>query len=279
MKKKLALLLAIVMAGGIVFSTQFVGKKGSKSVVADTKKEEKKNVKFSVRYAFADVDMDQIIQEKDPKDDDQNADYLFVKFTSPLDRRKKDSNLGNIKNFKLDNKELPKGTEMLMNDDIKDMLIIKLPQGYLKGQNSGHVLEISKDLVNGENKITGDLKLNLPYSEPIKSDNKKSESSKTSSNDNNDKSNNSSADNKTNNTDVLPKYTVEVGKGIPFTTVVLVKLQTPKVEEYKVSIDNVELKIKENAKKEKVFVGSVKKDYSYDEVMSKLKIEKKISKK
>lgn len=292
MKKKLALFLAIVMAAGIVFSTQFWGKQGGKSTATDIKKEEKKNVDFFVRYAFADVDMDQIIQEKDPKDDDPKADYIFVKFISSLIRDKKDNNSGNIKNFKLDNKELPKGTEMIIKEDIKDMLIIKLPQGYLKGKNAGHVLEISKDLVNGENKITGDLKLNLPYSRPISSnekDNKKTDTKATPSNDKNTQSKNNNGNNKNATTNKetdknktgkesnvvpLPKYTVELGKGVPFSTIVLVKLQTPKVEEFKVSIDNVELKIRENSKKEKVFIGSVKKDYSYDEVMSKLKIEK-----
>ncbi|KAJ48786.1 hypothetical protein BD780_000017 [Clostridium tetanomorphum] len=290
MKKKLALVLAIVMVGGIAFSTQFVKNKGNKeqSTTTDTQKE-KKNVEFAVKYAFADIDMDQIIQEIDPKDDDTKADYVFVRFTTGVSNDKKDTSPLNFKNYKLDNKELPKGTQLHIKKDSKDTVVIKLPQGCLKGKNAGHTLELSKEIINVDTKVSGNLKLNMPYSIPNNADNKddkkdnlnnntskdnKEQSKDSNKNTTNPPVKNNDKDKAQSNNSTVPKYTVEVGKGIPFSTTILVKLQTPKVEEYKVSIENLQLKIRENSKKEKVFIGTIKKDLTYDEVLSNIKVEK-----
>ncbi|WP_282804188.1 hypothetical protein [Clostridium tetani] len=274
MKKKISIILAIIFIL-VTFSSAFVMFKGNrKDSKVNSRESKQSNVDFYVKYAYADIDMDQIIQDVDKKDDDTSADYIFIRFSAEVIQNNDETSIGNPNNYKLNGQPLPKGSESFIRKEMPQLLIFKIPQGTLKNKNSGHTIEISKNVLNGKNKIIGETKLLLPYSEPIKDEgqNKK---------DDNKEKNNKEQDVKNGqnkNVSNVPKYKVEVGKGIPYNTLVLVKIQEGKAEDYKVSIDNVGLEIKETNEKQKVHVGYVKKDYSYSEVLQKVKVEKIIKK-
>lgn len=273
MKKKISIILAGMFIL-VTFSSTLVMLKGNKkNATVNSKENLESNVNedFYVKYAYADIDMDQIIQDVDKKDDDTSADYIFIRFSTKVIQSNNATSVGNPNNYKLDGKSLPKESETFIRKEIPQLLIVKIPQGTLKNKNSGHTIEINDNITNGKNKIMGETKLLLPYSKSVKIEgqNKKNVNKEKGKNDKNIGSKNESN---------IPKYKVEVGKGIPYNTLVLVKIQEGKAEEYKVSIDNVNLEIKETNEKEKVHVGYVKKDYGYDEVLRYLKIEKIVKK-
>jgi hypothetical protein len=249
---------------------------------------------FRVKSAFADIDADMMIQDKDPKDDDTNADYVFITFTSTVsDTKKSDSsNPFNIKNYKLDGKDLPDKSKIILDKNYDYKVIIVLPDGYLKGINSNHSLEISKGLKNKNGlNISEDLNLKLPFSKSEDGTVNKTASNDTKNASNTTKSsnssNNSSSSTTTNkpitadekaaiakNNENMPKYTVEILKTIPQATIVLVNLDTSTPEKYKVSITGVKLDLKTNKEGKKVFINSVDKEYELDEVKQLIKIEK-----
>ncbi|NMM65065.1 hypothetical protein HBE96_21000 [Clostridium sp. P21] len=288
MKKKVILIVVLVVCVLCIGLFAFNKSKQQKSTTSSMNGT---NSQFRVKAAFADIDTDMIIQDADLKDDDPNADYVFITFTNAVsDTKKSDStNPFNIKNYKLDGKNLPDKSKVVQEKDYNYKVTIVLPNGYLKGANSNHSLEISKDLKskNGLN-ITGDLSLKLPYSKSEDSTSTKTESKNTKDTSNSTKSSNSSNGSSNSakpvtseekaaiakNNENMPKYTVEIMKTIPMTTIILVKLDTPTPENYKVSITGVNLQIKTNKEGKKVFVNSVDKEYELDEVKQLIKIEK-----
>lgn len=250
---------------------------------------------FRVKSAFADIDTDMVIQDKDPKDDDPYGDYVFVTFTTAVaDTKKADSsNPFNVKNYKLDGKALPDKSRIVQEKDYNYKITIILPNGYLKGVNANHSLEISKDLKSKNTlTISGDLNLKLPYSKSedtttngtvstdtknSSSTTKSSNSTKNSSNANNPKT--VTAEEKAaiaKNNENMPKYTVELVKTIPMATIVMVYLDTTTPENYKVSVAgvNLQLKVNKNNGNKKVFINSVDKEMELDEVKQLVKIEK-----
>lgn len=224
------------------------------------------NKELRVLWAFADVDRDFLIQKEDTSDGDTTADYIFIKFSNEILTDKSENSATLASNYTFDGKALPKGAEVLAdiqgydNSGLVDKLTIKLPNGYLKGVNAPHTVDISSKIKSKYGKaIIGDLKLQLSYS--------KSESIS-----------NGTIKNTTKNTTVksedIPKYTVEVGKSLPYSTLVLVQLDTKTPENYKVSIDGISLPLKAKSTGEKVFIDVVDKDYAEDEVNKLIKIEK-----
>ncbi|MCY6355123.1 hypothetical protein [Clostridium sp. ZS2-4] len=291
-KKIIGIIIAVIIVFVTVFST--ISFSSKKTVSSNSKREITISKEVSIKYAFADVDFDQMIQEVDSKDEDTKADYVFIKFTGAIVPKKVEKSILGIENYKLDGKPIPTGSEILVDSkNGNSLLIIKLPNGTFKNKNNGHTLEIAKDInINGETKITGDFKFSLPYSKkqaPVKDEKKESTKNNTSQNNKPVKENTSPTkatknDVKNNPKDTakdttiadknIPKYTIELGKGIPLTTIVLVRLDTKDVEKFKVSVDGVDLKIRTDSKKRKVFIGSIKKDYSLDEVENLLNISK-----
>lgn len=284
MKKKI---LAIVIILICIISAVYYGisHKNKSSNTANTNKHV---VEFKVNSAFADIDRDMIIQNKDLKDDDPSGDYIFVKFTKEVADNKKsgDSNPVSLKSYTLDNSSLPAGTKISVENG--NQVTIKLKNGYLKGINAPHSLVISKNLVDKEDtKIKGPLTLKLPYSNSS-SDNSNDSSSASgntnntnnttnSSNNKNNKNNNGtskSSSDKNSSSSNLPKCTVELGKAVPGATVVLVRLNTPNPENYKVSVEGTQLKLKTDSKGNKVFIDSFKKVYELDQIQKLIKIEK-----
>lgn len=225
---------------------------------------------------------------KDSEDNDKKYDYIFVTFTNPVvDTKKEDaSNPFNIKNYTFDSAALPNGTVIASGD--ANQVIIKLPDKYLKGINSPHSLNISKDLKdNAGHSITGTLELKLPYSisstgtatpSDKQSDNSKSNNSSSASPKSDAKTdtnkNTGNSDKKNTSDAALPKYTVKTINTIPETTIVGVTLETPNPENYKVSVATTVLELKTNNKGEKSFAGSTEKEYTFDEVNKLIKIEK-----
>lgn len=215
-----------------------------------------------VLWAFADIDRDFMIQSKDPSDGDKSADYIFVKFSNEIldDKSKNSTTL--VENYKLDGQPLPKGTVILPEikgydaEILKDKITIKLPNGYLKGVNAPHTLELSKEIKSkyGKN-ITGDLKLTLSYS--------KSESVVEKEDKNNTNK----------QIEGMPKYSVEIGKSLPYSTLVVVSLDTKTPEKYKVSVGGHVLPLKSKKTGEKVFIDVIEKDYAEDEAKNLIKIE------
>jgi hypothetical protein len=252
------------------------------------------NTQFKLLSAFADVDLDMVIQDKDPKDDDTSGDYILLKFTNEVSDNKKDndSNPVYLKSYTFDNKSLPNNTKIYIRN--KYEVIIKLKNGYLNGINAPHELVISKNLLDKSgDKIKGSLNLKLPYSDSSavssKVDYKNSTNSSSSQNDtktgtdssnSNNKSNTDKSvdESKTSTTNVTnkntPKYTIELGKGLPYATVVMVKLDTSTPQNYKVSVDGNQLELKTDNKGEKVFIKGIKKIYELDQVKKLIKIEK-----
>lgn len=285
MKKKIlaAILIIVVMGiGTAIYYTVNKNKNSSSSIVSE----------FKVKSAFADVDQDMVIQDKDPKDDDISADYIFINFTNELADNKKndDSNPGYLKSYTLDNSSLPTDTKIYVKN--KKQLIIKLKDGTLKGVNTPHSITISKNLIDKDgNKIKGEVIFKLPYSNYVSSDSKDKDSSKNSSGTgtSSDSGNSSNSDNnaktgddnktssETNTSEQsgdLPAYTVELGKAIPYTTVVMVKLDASDPENYRVDVEGTKLELKENSEGQKVFIGTVKKVYEMDQIKNFIKIEK-----
>ncbi|KOA20595.1 hypothetical protein CLHOM_07370 [Clostridium homopropionicum DSM 5847] len=224
------------------------------------------NKDLRVLWAFADIDRDFLIQKKDTSDGDTTADYIFIKFSNEILTDKSENSATLALNYTFDGKPLPKGTEVLAdiqgydNSGIIDKLTIKLPNGYLKGVNAPHTLDISSKIKSKYGKaITGDLKLQLSYSksESITNGTIKEDPKKTTS-----------------KSEDIPKYTVEVGKSLPYSTLVLVQLDTKTPENYKVSIDGTSLPLKSKSTGEKVFIDVIDKDYAEDEVNKLIKIEK-----
>lgn len=224
------------------------------------------NKDLRVLWAFADVDRDFLIQKKDTSDGDTTADYIFIKFSNEILTDKSENSAILASNYTFDGKPLPKGAEVLADiqgydkSGLVDKLTIKLPNGYLKGVNAPHSIDISSKIKSKYGKaITGDLKLKLSYS--------KSESITNGTIKDNSK-------NSTSKSEGIPKYTVEVGKSLPYSTLILVQLNTKTPENYKVSIEGISLPLKQKSTGEKVFIDVVDKDYAEDEVNSLLKIEK-----
>lgn len=170
MKKKFLMVSAVLVVAVLFFvsysimnNKNFVSNtntsKSTKSANAQTSNE------FRVKSAFADVDFDITLQDKDPADDDKTADYIFLTFSDDIVDSKKDdsSNPFNPKNYKLDGKLLSDAS--ITYDKISTKITIKLPDGILKGLNTPQSLEISKDLIGKKHKkISGDLNIKLPYS-------------------------------------------------------------------------------------------------------------------
>jgi hypothetical protein len=288
-KRKLSIIVIAVVTIAMIssiFLTQLGSIKGSKTKEqtkqSDTSKEQSKetnakgeeakeaaeNKEFRVLWAFADIDKDFMIQTKDSSDGDAKADYIFMKFTTEVLDDKSASSALQVSNYKLDGQPLPKGTvitpEIAGYDEstLKDKLTIKLPNGYLKGVNAPHTLEISKNIKSKSGKaISGDLKLSLSYS--------KSETKAQSEAKGKDGAANNAAVNKG-----MPKYTVEIGKNLPYSTLVAVYLDTKTPESYKVSVGSDVLQLRQKKTGEKVFIDVINKDYTQDEVNSLIKIEK-----
>ena len=224
------------------------------------------NKELRVLWAFADIDRDFLIQKKDTSDGDTTADYIFIKFSNEVLTDKSENSATLIGSYTFDGKPLPKGSEVVAdiqgydNSGLVDKLTIKLPNGYLKGVNAPHSLDISSKIKSKYGKVmTGDLKLQLSYS--------KSESITNGTIKDNSK-------NTTGKSEDIPKYTIEVGKSLPYSTLVLVQLDTKTPEKYKVSIAGISLPLKEKSTGEKVFIDVVDKDYAEDEVNKLIKIEK-----
>jgi hypothetical protein len=276
MKKKDITIIVLLLIALSVIGFKFFKEHNSQSQSTNNS-----SLGFAVQSAFADIDSDMIIEDKPSEDKDKTADYVFVTFTSKVANVKNNdaSNPFNIKNYKLDNSPLPKGSVIASKDDL--LLTIKLPNGYLKGVNSPHTLTISKDLKNKNGQgIQGPLKLDLPYS----LDSLDSGSSKQTSTSNNASSNTTtaksssmtsanSAKNTASNADI-PKYTLKIITTIPQTTVIAVTLDSPTPENYKVTVAGTPLTLKKNDKGDKIFVGIINMSYGFDEVKKLIKIEK-----
>lgn len=224
------------------------------------------NKELRILWAFADVDRDFLIQKKDISDGDTTSDYIFIKFSNEILTDKSENSATLASNYTFDGKVLPKGAEVLADiqgydkSGLMDKITIKLPNGYLNGVNAPHSLDISSKIKSKYRKaITGDLKLQLSYSKSERITNGKiKDTSKTT----------------TSKSEDIPKHTVEVGKSLPYSTLVLVQLDTKTPENYKVSIDGISLPLKQKSTGEKVFIDVIDKDYAEDEVNSLIKIEK-----
>lgn len=294
-KKIIGIVIAIIVIVGSI--GLFKGKNNKVKKVSNENQQQKQKIdipkEVSIRYAFADIDFDKIIQENDSKDDSTKADYIFIRFTGSIVPKTVKNSIMDIKNYKLDGKVIPNNSKVLIDKQVGEtQLVIQLPNKTLKGKNAGHTLEINKDInINDITKINGELKFDLPYSK--KSNNTsiakgegKVSPKDSNSNNKNDKSNvnkqntdsNKSGDNKKSSTNKndsqIPKYTMELGKGIPFTTIILVRLDVADVTQYQVTVAGEKLDIKTDGKGKKVFIKGIKKDYSYDEVQERIKIEK-----
>jgi hypothetical protein len=285
MKKKiLAIVIVLICAVSAIYYNI-----SHKDKSSDTVNTTKPATEFKVKSAFADIDRDMIIQDKDPKDDDTSGDYIFIKFTNEVTDNKKndDSNPVSLKSYSFDNISLPAGTKIYVEN--RNQITIKLKDGYLKGVNSPHSLVISKNLVDKhETQIKGNLNLNLPYSNSVSdssnssSANKNGNANNASNNSSNSNTNkNSSASNNTSSSGTLstgdsslPKYKAELGKGLPYTTIVLIRLDTPNPENYKVSIEGTQLDLKTDSSGKKAFVKAIKKVYELDQIQKLIKIEK-----
>lgn len=286
MKKKiLAAVLIIICAAAIIYYVMT-----NRNKTSHTLNNNKSVSDFRIKSAFADVDLDMVVQDKDLKDEDTSADYIFINFTNEVTDNKKndDSNPVYLKSYTLNNSSLPSGTKIYIKD--KTQVIIKLKDGSLKGLNAPHSITISKKLLDKQGKkIKGDLNLKLPYSNDITDTSNSTSENKNNNSSSVNNSNNKSSDttdksgsknNTSSNTDTLkqnsdlPKYTVELGKAIPYTTVIMVILDTPNPENYKINIEGIGLELKENSEGKKVFVGTVKKTYELEQVKKLIKIEK-----
>ncbi|OOV55031.1 hypothetical protein B1A67_09320, partial [Clostridium botulinum D/C] len=173
MEKKQKQIIGIIIAGIVVIVGTFtiissLKNKKNKEKEALNQNQAVKQIpkEVSVRYAFADVDFDQIIQDVDTKDDDLKADYIFIRFSGAVIPKKVKNSVMDPQNYKLNGKSLPKQSEIFIDKQLGyTQLVIKLPNKILKEKNVGHTLEINKDVnINDTTKITGELKLNLPYS-------------------------------------------------------------------------------------------------------------------
>lgn len=268
----------VVLAGYFTFNKNNTTKTSNKAVQQTTEGD------FKVKAAFADVDLDMVIQDKDPKDEDTSGDYLFVTFTCNVGDNKKndDSNPLNVKAYKLDGNALPQNTKITAKDSKN--IVIKLPDGTLKGVNAPHSLEISKNLLDMQGKkVQADLSLKLPYSSSDLSSGNNTKGSSASGSNTNTNSNSTSGNKDGKNTSQsssdnanadMPKYEIELGKAIPYNTVILVKLDTKEPQNYKVTVDGTELAMKKNSKGETVFINAIKKEYELDQVKKLMKIEK-----
>lgn len=240
--------------------------------VKDKEAEVNPDKEFRVHWAYADIDRDFMIQNKDEEDEDTTADYIFIKFTNEVLADNSLNGATNKANYKLNGEALPDKSEVnlrimgLDTTELIDSVTIKLPDGYLKGVNAPHTLELSKELKDKYGKaIVGDLKLQLSYS--------KSDSVE-------DKSNNGSTDNKGNETNPnsqnndIPKYTIEIGKGLPYATLVMVTLDTKTPENYSVSVGEYKLPLDTKKDGTKVFIDVLDDIYQQDEVERLIQIKK-----
>jgi len=135
------------------------------------------DTEFTVAFAWADQDghndvpgeMHKIV--RDENDDDPTADYVHVKFSKPVSVTGDEINALKTSNYTLDGRELPTGTQILADiekydsyDNVTDSVTIVLPDGYLRGVNEPHVLNVSKFLKSAAgDKISGELELKLAY--------------------------------------------------------------------------------------------------------------------
>lgn len=108
---------------------------------------------FKVLWAFADIDTDKVVENKDTADGDASYDYIFVKFNKAVSVTGDYKNALKTANYTLDGVALPTGTQILANiagyddlDGVTDSVTIRLPQGALQGKNSPHVLNISSKI-------------------------------------------------------------------------------------------------------------------------------------
>src|SRR3712207_8642166 len=86
-KKIIGIIIAIIVVCVGAFTTiSSLKNKKNKGKEALNQSQQIKQIpkEVSVRYAFADVDFDQIIQDIDTKDDDSKADYIFVRFSGAV---------------------------------------------------------------------------------------------------------------------------------------------------------------------------------------------------
>lgn len=127
---------------------------------------------FKVDWAFADVDADLVVEDKDSLDADKDHDYIFVTFTSAISTTGDYKNVLKTSNYTIDGKDLPLGSQIVAGiegytdatPDVVDSITIILPDGTLNDKNAPHVLNISKYLENSKGtKISGDLELKLAY--------------------------------------------------------------------------------------------------------------------
>lgn len=254
-KKIIAGIVAVIC---IISAGYFALNKNNTKKASDKVTQQTVKTDFKIKSAFADIDQDMIIQDKDPKDDYTSADFIFLSVTSDVVDNKKDddSNPFNVKSYKLDGNALPKNSKVTAKSS-KEIIII-LPDGALKGINSPHSLEVSKNLLdkNGK-KIQGDLSLKLPFSNSDSSstdgNNNTTGGGSTVGNSKNEGNTSKDAKNKTESSTGqsnanMPKYTVELGKAIPQATVVLVRLDTKEPQNYKVTLEGNQLEHKKNAK-------------------------------
>lgn len=237
---------------------------------SDTKKEKTQTKatnttkEFRVVWGFADIDKDFVIQAKDSNDGDKTADYVFVKFTKEIMQGKGKNSAVLSSNYKLDGKPLPKGSTIVASiqgydeEKLSNKITIKLPNGYLKGVNSNHTLQIAKDIQSKDGKaISGDLSLKLSYSKS--QDENVAKNTKIVANANKG----------------MPEYTIEqIGKQLPYNTLVVISLHTKTPQNYKVYVGDHELPLRKKKTGEQVFIDTIGEDYTQDEVKSLIKIKK-----
>ena len=265
------------LIGGIVSTSQ--SEKGKTTTneknVKDEGTEANPDKEFRVHWAYADIDKDFMIQSKDEKDEDTTADYIFIKFTNEILADKSINSATNKANYKLNGQTLPEKSEVTLRitgldtTELIDSVTIKLPDGYLKGVNAPHTLELAKELKDKYGKaIVGDLKLQLSYS---KSDSIEGKNNNGST-DNKGNKNNETSPNSQNKD--MPKYTVEIGKGLPYATLVMVTLDTKTPENYSVNIGEYKLTLDTKQDGTKVFIEVLDDIYQQDEVERLIEIKK-----
>lgn len=122
-----------------------------------------KEDKFAVVWSFADVDEDLDVTTTNGKDEAKH-DYVYVKFNKAASITGDQKSALKTSNYQLNGMPLPTGTQIKANianlddkDAVTDSITIVLPDGYLNGKNTPHVITISNYL---ESTTAGDVLTN-----------------------------------------------------------------------------------------------------------------------
>lgn len=135
---------------------------------------------LAIEWAFADVDVDLVVEDIDLVESDFISsyhdglayDYVFVKFNQPVSTTGDYKNALKTSNYTLDGVSLPSGTSIVANiigyddfDNIVDSITIRLPQGYLEDKNNQHILNLSHSIESVEGTALGARggERSLPY--------------------------------------------------------------------------------------------------------------------